>query len=1630
MKLVLPFSLYVVLTLLIYPAFAFEPKVVQTEVKDWQSIVAFDDTTTLLRIDEGVLFISKDNGNKWDKISHIKEKVLAVDIDSNFNNDRAFVRVSNNFEFYVTNDRGQNWRKISHKLLDSNNKNDDAACSITTTPFNKDFIHVSCLVCEQEGKGKKISDYKKSDLTELGNSNRDPCKTLLYISNNEGRNFNEIVIPNERDNIDDNKILSTYTECKFAKFTKDSDLDIPVTTLFCNKMVNKMGKHKSDLTITESTFFYTDDFGRNVKLFEQFKDMTVAYVKLLKSYVVVLTQDDKFNALSPKKIWISKDGKSFQQAYFPSQIRYDITGIITQDDANRIILPIVRSKDENENENANENEKDQDKKLSERKVHIHTPRRETISETFISDSTGLKFSVLDWTVIDGRSSTLYHLVDWLKGTSIVRKLTSIRHGGHNTKTRTSHKINTKITTDNGNTWQNLKIVDPGNEKAYSCDINDPENCFLTSFYFSKIDHAPTAGILLMVGTVSDGSAIDIDNLSTFISRDGGLTWEMVFEFPTAFATGDYGNIIVAVPFDPSSDDDPTSEIYYSLDHGQSWGEYELKESFIPIDIFTVTNDGSGSNFMLSGMKVDNNSNQMFNNNVVYSIDFSDAFNGEKCKESDYEIWNLNNGNPINGAKYSYKRRKLDAKCLVRETFTDLVWKEEPIDDCTENDYECAFEFVKDANGKCVPDLNLMKLANTCKNNKKVQLKSMNLITNNKCKNKLDIQPTEVNCEHVPESGRAGNDITVTENTFSGKVSFYEYFDSAEYETVIIGDRSGSVYLSHDGGQNLHKIDTKGEPIKEIVFNSEFPNAAYLFGAKGSLFVTQDRGQTFVVSQLPESMQLGFPLDFNAKDINSFIYYGGKDCKSILDPNCRAVAYITKDNGASFQELLSNTIHCEFSGSQYDHPYDPNMIICQVRDTTTNKKMLLSSTDYFKNDKKVLYDNIVGYMSTGGISVVAVNHASNDIRAYVTQDGFEFAEARLPQYMQDKKQQSFTVLGVQMGSIFLHLSTEDQMRGNFGSLLKSNSNGTSFVTLRDEVNRNKNGIVDFEKLQGLEGIILINTVENSKEVVERNEAKQVRTQITYNDGSDWSYLPGPAKDSTGKKYNCNIRNKDKCSLNLHGFSEVTDIRDTYSSGSAFGMLFAVGNVGDSLLPFKDCSTFFSSDGGSTWQEVTKEPTHWEFGDHGGVLVVVSTIKATNKLKYSLDSGKTWKEFQFSEKEVHVRDIITVPQDSALRFLLIADDIDVSGQSGKTFTIDFYNSFKRQCDFDMENGMGPDFKFTPINPILDQCLFGRRTEYLTKIHNDCYVGNIPLSKYERVVENCTCTRNDFECDYNYVRAKDGTCKLVEGLSPQPASDVCKLDSSLIEYSEPTGYRKIPVSSCQGGLKLDSTSDKYPCPGKEREFREKYSVSGGSFFGWFFFLFFTFVIVGVVVYDRGIRRNGGFARFGEIRLGEEGELVENNKFDKVINEIVKGGVILVGGIISISQLSTRGIGNVFAKIRGRFSKRRGPSYSSLMHDQFIDEADDLLAGHDDDADDLASFMDHESNFDIEDDDNSSMVGQVPFNDELANESNMEDPAHVENLIDEEDLGVVPGNDTEGTNTTTAADNTKTRTLDNDTK
>ncbi|KAG9870021.1 signal sequence binding protein, partial [Aureobasidium melanogenum] len=241
--------------------------------------------------------------------------------------------------------------------------------------------------------------------------------------------------------------------------------------------------------------------------------------------------------------------------------------------------------------------------------------------------------------------------------------------------------------------------------------------------------------------------------------------------------------------------------------------------------------------------------------------------------------------------------------------------------------------------------------------------------------------------------------------------------------------------------------------------------------------------------------------------------------------------------------------------------------------------------------------------------------------------------------------------------------------------------------------------------------------------------------------------------------------------------------------------AVGNVGSNLGPYKEGNTFITRDGGVEWHEVFKGTFMWEYGDQGSIIVIVQEGTPVDTVYYTTDEGKKWTAYQFSDTKVLVDDISTVPTDTSRNFILWGKD---GGSSGGLVTVnlDFSGLTDRQCNLNEDKPDAEDsdyYLWEPKHPLSDSnCLFGHVAQYHRKRPDrECYNGPA-IERLHDISQNCTCTRQDFECDYNYERQNDGSCALVPGLEPINPLEYCAANPDLDEYYAPSGYRRIPLTT----------------------------------------------------------------------------------------------------------------------------------------------------------------------------------------------------------------------------------------------
>ncbi|THC88250.1 hypothetical protein EYZ11_012305 [Aspergillus tanneri] len=899
------------------------------------------------------------------------------------------------------------------------------------------------------------------------------------------------------------------------------------------------------------------------------------------------------------------------------------------------------------------------------------------------------------------------------------------------KSASDKKLISKISFDDGRTFQPLKV---GDEDLHLHSVTASAN-------IGRVFSSPAPGLVMGVGNTGEHLGKYPEG-NLYVSDDAGMTWRYALKGPHKYEFGDQGAIVVAV-----SEDERNSEIKFSVDHGKVWESAYLGDGLYP-EMVTTTPDSTSLKFTL----VCSSKQGKKDGHAIYSVDFG-GLHERKCEENDFEEWAARldeNREPdcLMGHKQFFRRRKANADCFVDEKFRDPQPIFKPCK-CTAKDFECEYKPSEDGKG-CSLSVPLRNPEEKCKKPTDTFLgrSGWRLIPGNACirdgGENLD-KEIERPCNETHNTPTG--DIISTRKDFNArKFAAYYYMErqssnSGHDETVFVLTTENDLYVSHDHGKTWERA-LKGEKISKIFLHPYNSDAAFFLGDGKEGFWTSNRGDTFnpfKAPSLPTREPFLSPITFHPRYNDWLIWTGAVDCDH---GDCHSDAYISRNRGADWQLLLRYVQKCEFENRE-DRPESEELIFCeQFENENKNNRLQLLSTNKVFSDWKVHFEDVINYATMSEFIVVASRSPENpeSLVASTSIDGQVFAEAQFPHNVQVPVQTAYTVLESSTHAVFLHVTVSSVEGAEYGPIIKSNSNGTSFVLSLNAVNRNDKGFADFEKMQGLE------------------------------DG----------------------KGTDDCSLHLHGYTERKDERDTFSSGSAIGLMMGVGNVGDHLAGGDEVDTFITKDGGITWKSAKKGRFMWEYGDSGSVIVIVPESRPTKSLYYSVDEGDSWEEFSFSDVDVQIDDISTVPSDTSKNFLLWGRDLKESSRHGLiTVNIDFSGLRSRSCNLTDDYAI-----WEPKHPFQkDNCLFGHVERYYRKKPSARCWNDWREPHIHSIGMNCSCTRADYECDYNYEPQADGSCALVPGLPKPDAMAICKAEPARIEYWEPTGYRRIPQTTCEG-------------------------------------------------------------------------------------------------------------------------------------------------------------------------------------------------------------------------------------------
>ena len=255
---------------------------------------------------------------------------------------------------------------------------------------------------------------------------------------------------------------------------------------------------------------------------------------------------------------------------------------------------------------------------------------------------------------------------------------------------------TFITYNKGGLWHKLRVPEKNLDgKQYVCE-NEGE-CSLNLQGLSN-RHAPfysvdsASGIIISNGNVGKYLSENDEEVSTFISRDGGLNWFEVRKGSHIYEIGNHGAFILM-----AEQQRLTDFILYSWDEGLTWTEVKVSQEKIIIVNIIIEPTSTSQHFVIYGHSP---SKKGVQRGFLIGIDFS-SLHEPMCRNSsepntegsDYETWTQD---CLLGKQTIYIRRKRDVQCYNPQIIESKATVK--LCDCTDEDYECDIGYSRDKPG--------------------------------------------------------------------------------------------------------------------------------------------------------------------------------------------------------------------------------------------------------------------------------------------------------------------------------------------------------------------------------------------------------------------------------------------------------------------------------------------------------------------------------------------------------------------------------------------------------------------------------------------------------------------------------------------------------------------------------------------------------------------------------------------------------------------------------------------------------------------------------------------------------------------------------------------------------------------
>ncbi|KAI8999234.1 hypothetical protein BC832DRAFT_229266 [Gaertneriomyces semiglobifer] len=972
--------------------------------------------------------------------------------------------------------------------------------------------------------------------------------------------------------------------------------------------------------------------------------------------------------------------------------------------------------------------------------------------------------------------------------------------------RNDDGLRSLISYDDGATWQGLhppKLGFKGSQLP--CNPNRPADCTLHLHHHTTSPPSRSAvikrsservpGLVLAKGNVGSGLSAWKDG-SLWASWDGGKEWKEAWRdteqgLGSWAATGGGAIWVVA-------GEGVVNTVHYSLDKGETWTKLALDVE-ISLRMLSSSSQSPDAVVHLVGEKE--------GELVVVTLDFQQV---PICNHSQMDTWVA----PCWFGRERHIWRKKDGNHLCRINLSGDQWDREKDKSCpcTEGDWHCAYGFYRGASFRCIPTpamLASLQPATCAPKSNFTSPSGYSRNSHNKC---------EPGVDHAPDVQRpcSNDSVRIAAKHFLSEEEDYVWINGTK--TLLVLFKDGTVWKSVDAGQVWQKEGAPQKPVVSLMPDEHWANPpqsrVWLITTGEVLYKTQDSAAVVTSIKVPAPAWVDLRGVRPATGVlrshplePDWLLWISKSpgCTTGAMADCYGQLHFSNNGGASWVLALQRTTQCTFFESNVFCMHDST----EVRSTVLKKFAIEGSG---RNAKLVVQDmqkveGVVGMVALPDWLLTAVHdRPTRMFSLYIkpkntgSAGGAEFRPATFPKEF-NLDDTGYTVLQSSTGRVFLDAVISRWIDKEWGSILRSGIGADWYEEVRIAsaggtsvgANMDAKGYVDFEKLAGLEGIALLNVVENVDQV-KLGAEKVLGTRISFDDGAVWEYL------STTPK--CQ---EESCRLHLHSYTHRHDARDTFTSPSSPHILIGAGNVGSSLLPHSRASMFISKDAGLSWKPVIDGSWRWEILA-GGLTVLVQEEKGVNGGVWLWDR-KLPEAFNFSAAVEEALDFKGKNHDTRLH--LTKHTHMISDPSGLGTDVVLFGTVK---DVKGVVAVAMDFKglagpckgdewewWNPPGNAADSsvCFFGAVMEYprLPEAVR-CFPDQVPS---QRIVRRCECTTRDYDCDSGFVPSTlssnetdhSRTCVRARDLrDPQP---VC-VDGTL---RRPTGWKKVALSRCEGGV-----------------------------------------------------------------------------------------------------------------------------------------------------------------------------------------------------------------------------------------